>query len=513
MANKPTSMNNVRQIIKLYSKGIGKKKIASRLSISKNTVKSYLEYFSRLKTTWEDLAQLDDCDLNKLFNPDPSVHSSDRLRKLHEYFPIVDRQMRRTGMTRNKLWKEYLKLHPEGYKDTQFNYYYQLWRKRIYPSMHIEHKAGDMVYVDFAGETLSYVDTSTGEIKKAQVFVAILGASLYTYVEAVESQTLEDFIYCCENAFHFFKGVPLAIVPDNLKSAVFKANNYEPILNENFKAFAGHYGIAIIPARSRKPQDKSHVENAVKLTYQRIYTNLPEKELLPLEELNKQVLVHLDAHHEEKLTGKNCSRKDQWMEELALLQPLPEKRYEMRKIKQVTVMKHGYVYLTEDRHYYSVSYQLIGKKLMMHYSKSTVNLYLKYELVASHKRLKSPGNYSSDINHLSPQHRYVTEWNPNFFLEKARAIGPSVEYYIGKVIEGKAHPQQAYKSCMGILSFAKRISGHRLIKACERAHAYGVYNYRIIEDILKKNLDINDETPEPSPMPLHENIRGGNYYQ
>ena len=295
MANKPTSMNNVRQIIKLYSKGIGKKKIASRLSISKNTVKSYLEYFSRLKTTWEDLAQLDDCDLNKLFNPDPSVHSSDRLRKLHEYFPIVDRQMRRTGMTRNKLWKEYLKLHPEGYKDTQFNYYYQLWRKRIYPSMHIEHKAGDMVYVDFAGETLSYVDTSTGEIKKAQVFVAILGASLYTYVEAVESQTLEDFIYCCENAFHFFKGVPLAIVPDNLKSAVFKANNYEPILNENFKAFAGHYGIAIIPARSRKPQDKSHVENAVKLTYQRIYTNLPEKELLALEELNMQVLVHLDA--------------------------------------------------------------------------------------------------------------------------------------------------------------------------------------------------------------------------
>lgn len=515
MANNSISMSIVRQIIKLYSKGIGKKKIANRLGISKNTVKSYVEFFSRLNTTGEDLTKLDDFELNKLFHPNPTVLQSDRLIKLHEYFPVVDRRMRQRGMTQAKLWKdEYLVKHPDGYRYSQFNYYYQLWRRRIYPSMHIEHKAGDMVYVDFAGEMLPYVDILTGEIKKAQVFVAILGASQYTYVEAVESQTIEDFIQCCENAFFFFHGVPLAIVPDNLKSAVFKANNYEPILNENYKAFADHYGIAIVPTRSRKPQDKSLVEGAVKLTYQRIYTNLPEQEVMPLDELNKNILVHLATHNEENLTGKDRSRKDQWMEEeLPLLQPLPEKRYEMRKIKQVTVMKHGYVYLTEDRHYYSAPYQLIGKKLIMHYSKSAVNLFFKYELVGSFKRVKSPGNYSTDVNHLAPQHRFVSEWNPNFFLEKARAIGPSVEAYIGKVIENKAHPQQAYKACNGILSFAKRLGNDRLIKACERAHAYGIYNYRIIEEILKKNMDFNPEVPESVPMPSHENIRGGNYYQ
>lgn len=514
MANNPINMNNVRQIIKLYSKGLGKKKIALRLGISKNTVKSYVEYFSRLNTTWEDLSRLSDCDLNKLFHPDPSIAQSGRLRQLHEYFPIVDRKMRNTGMTQTKLWKEYLALHPDGYKDSQFNYYYKLWRRRVYPSMHIEHKAGDMAYVDFAGQTLPYVDTLTGEIKKGQVIVAILGASQYTYMEVVESQITEEFIYGCENSFYFFNGAPLALVPDNLKSAVFKANNYEPILNENFKAFAAHYGVAIVPARSRKPQDKAHVENAVKIVYQRIYTNLPEKETLPLEELNKQIRVHLDKHNEEKLTGKNCSRKDQWIEEQPLLQPLPEKRYEMRKIKLATVMKHGYVYLTEDRHYYSAPHQLIGKKLTIHYSKSEVKLYFKYELVTSHKRVKSPGNYTTDASHLAPQHRYVTEWNEDFFLEKARAISPAVQYYIGQVIKRKPHPQQGYKACNGILSFAKRTSPERLTKACERAHAFGIYNYRIIEEILTNNLDICDENPQTViPMPVHENIRGGNYYQ
>jgi gliding motility-associated-like protein len=187
MANTSISMSIVRQIIKLYSKGIGKKKIAFRLGISKNTVKSYIEYFSKLNTTWEDLIKLDDFELNKLFHPDPAIPQSDRLRKLHEYFPIVDRKMRQRGMTRAKLWKEYLAKHPDGYKDSQFNYYYQLWRKRIYPSMHIEHKAGDMVYVDFAGETLPYVDAATGEIKKAQVFVAILGASQYSFLPNIFS--------------------------------------------------------------------------------------------------------------------------------------------------------------------------------------------------------------------------------------------------------------------------------------------------------------------------------------
>lgn len=513
MANNPISMSKVRQIIKLYSKGIGKRKIAQRLCVSKNIVKCYLEYFSRLNTTVEELSKLSDFELNKLFNPRNPGKANQKLIELHEFFPIVDKQMRRRGMTIAKQWREYNIKYPNGYKETQFYGYYAKWCKRVYPSMHMEHKAGDKMFIDFAGGTLPYVDTSTGEIKKAQVFVSILGASQYTYVEALESQAIEDLITGTENAFCFFNGVPLAVVPDNLKSAVSKASNYEPILNENFRAFADHYGTTILPARSRKPQDKAHVENAVKIIYQRIYANLPEKQILSLKELNEQIIIHLNTHNKKLLTGKDCSRADQMIVEQSQLQPLPERRYEMRKIKQVTVMKNGHVFLTEDHHYYSVPYEMIGKKLRMQYSKSEVDLYLKYELVASHKRIKSPHNYSTEPSHLAPQHRYITEWNPNFFLQQARGIDPTVEYFIDQVLRRKAHPEQAYKSCQGILSFARCLGSNRLIKACERAHSYGIYNYKIIEDILRKNLDQFEDDPEPVSMPAHENIRGKNYYQ
>ncbi len=294
---------------------------------------------------------------------------------------------------------------------------------------------------------------------------------------------------------------------------MFKASNYEPIVNENFKAFADHYGLSVLPARSRKPQDKAHVENMVKISYQKIYISLPENKIMPLSELNTHIRAHLGALNDAPLTGKECSRTDQWMMELPSLHPLVEKGYEIRKIKQVTVTKFAHVYLIEDQHHYSVPYELIGKKLKMQYSRSEVSLYDHYELVATHLRSRSRGNYTTEPSHMPPQHRYVTEWSPGFFIDKARAIDPVVEQYISEVLAKKQHPEQAYKSCMGILSFAKRVGNYRLIKACKRAHEIGYYNYRIIDEILKNNLDKYDEDPEPLHMPAHENIRGGNYYQ
>lgn len=513
MANKTISMSKIRQIIKLYSQQMGKKKIGNRLGMSKNTVKLYIEQFRSLKTTKEEVFKLTDFELNKLFHPPKETSFSDRLKHLHDFFPVMQTQLRRRGMTVAKQFIKFKTQHPQSYGETSFYYYYNQWCKKVNPAMHIEHKVGDKMYVDFAGATLPYVDTDTGEIKNAQVFVAILGWSQYAYVEAMQNQTIEEFIAACENALRYFKGVPLAIVPDNLKSAVIKVSKYEPTVNENFKAFADHYGVSVLPARSRKPQDKAHVENMVKLSYQKIYTNIPEKQIVPLNELNKQIGQHLAELNDAALTGKECSRTDQWMMELPSLQALPDTGYEMRKIKQVTVTKFGHVYLTEDQHYYSVPYELIGKKLKIQYSRSEVDLYDQYELVASHKRLRSRGNYSTEPSHMPPQHRYVTEWSPAFFIEKAKAIDPVVEYYICQVLAKKQHPEQSYKSCMGILSFAKRVGNIRLIKACKRAHEIGYYNYKIIDDILKNNLDKYDEDPEPAPMPSHDNIRGGNYYQ
>jgi transposase len=513
MANKAISMSKVRQVIKLHSQGIGKKKIAVRLGISSNTVKLYLDHYYQLKVTWDELSRLTDFELNKRFHPPEEIFLNERMRQLHSFYPVMEKQLRRRGMTVLKQFSEFKRLHPEGYGETSFYRYYNEWRKKVNPTMHIEHKVGDKMYVDFAGVTLPYVDTDTGEIRKAQVFVAILGWSQYAYVEAMQSQTIEDFIAACENALRFFKGVPLAIVPDNLKSAVLKASSYEPTVNENFKAFADHYGIAILPARSRKPQDKAHVENMVKLSYQQIYTNLPENAIIPLSVLNEQIRLHLDTLNNAALTGKACSRTDQWLLELPFLHPLAETFYEMRKIRQVTVMKNGHVYLSEDQHYYSVPYELIGKKLKMQYSRSQVGLYKQYELVATHKRIRSPHNYTTDPAHMPAQHQYVTEWSPSFFLTKARDIDPIVEFFISQVLARKQHPEQAYKSCMGILSYAKRVGNTRLIRACKRAHEIGYYNYKIIEDILQKNLDRQEEDPQPEHMPAHENIRGGGYYK
>jgi transposase len=513
MANKTISMSKIRQIIKLYSQQLGKRKISERLGMSKNTVKLYIDSYHRLKMSKEELLKLSDYELNKLFHPPVELSSNERVKQLYDFFPVMSARLRKRGMTVAMQFREFKALHPEAFGETSFYYYYNLWRRKVNPTMHIEHKAGDKMYVDYAGGTLAYVDTDTGEIKQSQVFVAILGWSQYAYVEAVPSQTIEDFIAACENAIRYFKGVPLAIVPDNLKSAVQKASRYEPIINENFKAFADHYGTVVLPARSRKPQDKALVENMVKLSYQNIYAHLPDNQLLSLAELNTVIWQHLSVLNDAPLTGKACSRSEQWQLELPSLQSLPETSYEMRKIKQVTVMKNGHIYLNEDQHYYSVPYELIGKKLQLQYSRSEVDLYLKYELVASHKRVRSPHNYTTDPAHLPAQHRYVTEWSPAFFMEKAKSIDPVVEYYISQVLAKKQHPEQAYKACMGILSFAKRVGNVRLTKACKRAHEIGYYNYKIIEDILKNNLDKYDEDPQVISMPSHDNIRGGNYYQ
>lgn len=514
MANNHISMSKIRQIIKLYCTGLGKKRIALEVGVSKNTVKGYINHFTALRTSWPELSALSDGDLHKLFQVEPELIPPEKLKALFSFFPYVEKRLKQRGMTIRLLWQEYIAAHPEGYKSTAFYTHFVEWRKRITPSMHMEHKAGDKMFVDYAGEKIKVVDEYTGEIKEAEVFVCILGASQYTYVEAVESQRVEDFIGACENALHYFEGAPLAVVPDNLKSAVTKSSKYEPRLNENFERFADHYGMSVIPARAYKPKDKALVEGAVKITYNRIYTNLPN-EILPLSELNRHIFELLEKHNSNVFKGRSYSRHQQYLEmEKPVLQVLPDKLFEMRNQLVLTVMKNGHILLSIDKHYYSVPYGYIGKKVRVLYSKSFVEVFYRYELIASHKRIKSPHNYTTDPSHMATQHKYLSDWSPEYFLEQAKVISPEVEYYISQVLLKKPHPEQAYRSCQGILSFAKRVGHKRLISACQRAHAYGLYHYQIIENILQKGLDqFDEESSEQITMPEHENIRGGNYYQ
>jgi transposase len=399
---------------------------------------------------------------------------------------------------------------------SQFKHYFSQWKAQVNPTMHMEHKAGDKLYVDFAGDKLEIINEQTGELKPVEVFVAILGASQLTYVEAVMTQQKEDFIFACENALHYCGGVPAAIVPDNLKSAVSKSSKYEPTLNETFADFAEHYGTTILPARAYRPRDKALVENAVRIIYTRIYVKVKRQQYFTLQDLNLAILTALEEHNNAPLRGRNYSRRQQFDEvERNVLMPLPELRYELKKHQYATVAKNGHVGLSADKHYYSVPYRFIGKKVKLLYSRSSVEIFYNYERIALHERTKSAYRYTTEKDHMASTHRFVSEWTPERFTSWAAGIHEDVRLYVLKVLDRKQHPEQAYKSCMGILGFAKKVGNDRLIKACQRALGYGAYNYKTIQKILERELDLRDAPDETDQlqMPFHDNIRGENYYQ
>lgn len=514
MANKPISMSKIRHILSLHAQGRSKLQIAEQTGVSRNTLKKYLKEFAQSGLSFEEVNELSDRDLEDLFVKREEKPVNDRLAVLFSLFPQIDKELKRKGVTRRVLWEEYKRNYPDGFGISQFKGYLKGWQLQTNPTMRIEHKAGDKLYVDFAGEKLTIVDKQTGQVQGVEVFVAILGASQLTYVEAVMSQQKEDFIAACEGALYYYGGVPSGIVPDNLKSAVTKSSKYEPVLNETFADFARHYGTTILPARAYKPRDKALVENAVRIIYSRIYAKIRTQPYFSLEELNAAIRKGLEEHNNAPLKGRPYSRREQFEEiERSALGPLPAMRYELKKSLFITVMKNGHVSLGADKHYYSVPYRFIGKKVKLMYSRHTVEIFYNYERIALHKRTLSPYNYTTDKEHLASSHRFVSEWTPEKFLSWAGSIHEDVQLYILKVLHRKQHPEQAYKSCVGILSFARKVGHERLIKACQRALGYGLYNYKTIQQILEKGLDQQSDEEQPLQMPLHDNIRGEEYYQ
>lgn len=509
-------MIKIRQILRLQSQGLSKLQIAAQTGIARNTLKKYIKEFTSSGLSFEEINELSDKELEDLFVKPEDRPLNERLQTLFSLFPAIEKELKRKGVTRQLLWKEYKTHHPDGVGLSQFKHYFSQWKAQVNPTMHMEHKAGDKLYVDFAGDKLEIINEQTGEVKPVEVFVAILGASQLTYVEAVMTQQKEDFIFACENALHYCGGVPAAIVPDNLKSAVSKSSKYEPTLNETFADFAEHYGTSILPARAYRPRDKALVENAVRIIYTRIYVKVKRQQYLTLQDLNLAILTALEEHNNAPLRGRNYSRRQQFDEvERNTLMPLPELRYELKKHQYATVAKNGHVGLSADKHYYSVPYRFIGKKVKLLYSRSSVEIFYNYERIALHERTKSAYRYTTQKDHMASTHRFVSEWTPERFTSWAASIHEDVRLYVLKVLDRKQHPEQAYKSCMGILGFAKKVGNDRLIKACQRALGYGAYNYKTIQKILERELDLRDTPDETDQlqMPFHDNIRGENYYQ
>ena len=513
-------MSKVRNIIRLYTEGVSKQSIGDRTGLPRNSVKKYIRLFLASDKSLEELEQMGDTELEQFFMdmvPRHYVEDDPRYIAAVAFFPGMEKALKHRENTKEKQWQQYIALNPDGYRVSQFKGYYIKWLKVRNPVMHMEHKAGEKMYVDYAGQKLHIIDPESGQEVPVEVFVAILGASQLTYVEASYSQKKEDFIGSCENALHFFGGVPNAIVTDNLKSAVIKGNRYEPTLNEAFRDFVSHYTMSALPAAPYKPKYKALVEGAVKIIYRTIYGVVKERVYSSLELINKAIGEALEQHNNRLLQNRPFSRRQLFEEtERQTLRPLADHRYELKHRMIVTVMKNNYVNLTEDKHYYSVPYHFIGKKVTLLYSQSVVEVYHRYERIAIHNRSRQPYMYTTVNEHLASKHRYMSDWNPNTFIERAEEVGPETKQYIIELLNTRQHPEQTYRSCQGVLSFAARVGKERLNNACRRALQYGDYGYQTIKAILERGLDGNTDEAEPGsdqPLPPHDNIRGKNYYR
>ena len=519
MAN-TLDLMDIKQIITLHLDGFSNRKIGETLGISRNTVNTYMRLFKSCKHSCKELLKLPQLELKALF-PSYTTIKNDRYNELMEFFEKVNLARNHPGFTFLFHYDQYKQQSANPYSYTQFMEHYNRKYSKIKGSMKLEHQAGNEVFIDFAGKKLSIVDKTTGEMKPVEVFVAILPNSQYTYVEACMSQKREDLILCMANALSFYDGVPKAIVSDNLKSAVARSSKYEPEINRTFKDFARHYNCVINPTRSYSPQDKALVENAVNLTYQRIYYPLREMTFFSLEDLNKEIRKLLGHYNDLLFQRKQASRKELFQSvERGYLKPLPREPYQIRQYTRAKVQKIGYVYFSPDKTYYSVPYRYIGKSTNIHFTTSTVEIYFYHERIALHKRNPSKGTYITNKDHLSSSHRAYTEWCPEYFIKMASKHGHAVRIYTEQFLAGCEYPELVYKRIMGVIQLHKTYGSERLNNACERAIYANKPSYNMIKNILKNNLDkeiANQQQLELDldrpHIPGHQNIRGANNYK
>lgn len=516
MASTPIAMSTLKQIIRLKQQGKSLKQIVRICETSRNTVRKYVALSDQSSFTADELLNMEDQALELALLPVDSKGRDHRYEVLVAQLDHYQEELRRTGVNRWVLWSEYRQAHPNGYSYTQFCYHLSLYADLKNVSLHIEHIPGDLLYIDFTGKLLSYVEPATGEVIKVQVFAATLGFSQYSYVEAVPTQKAEDFIGALNRCLIFFQGVTKGIVPDNLKSAVIKTDRYEPELNKILEDLANHYNTTIIPARSRKPQDKSLVENLVKHTYSRIYAPLRNRIFTSLQELNQAIREQLSIHNALKFKRHDYSRVDLYLsQEKATLISLPEELFHIKKYRMRKLSKFCYIQLGEDKGYYSAPFAYIGQDLEVVYTDTMVWIYHKHKLIAQHARNAMVGRYSTVPEHLPSHYKAYLDRSPQYYIQRAEKISLNAQSVITRLFSTKKHPEQLYRSCEGILSLARDYEKADFDKACILALELNACNYTFMENVLKNGMTkvgkqkIMDFKAGRDPG----NVRGKDYYQ
>jgi len=511
MPNSRLSMRKIKDVLRLHFElNLSARQIGNSLAVSHNTVTQYLRRALAAGLVWPLPQDLSDAELENLLYPSlpPSA-----VKRPEPNWANVHMERKRRSVTLLLLWEEYKAEHPDGLQYSCFCERYSAFVGKLQPSMRQIHVAGEKGFIDYAGQTLPIQDPLTGEVREAQIFVAVLGASNYTFAEATWAQSLPDWIGSHVRAFTFFGGAPHLLVPDNLRSGVNKACRYEPDINPTYDDMATHYGSAVIPARVRKPKDKAKVEVAVQIVERWILARLRNRIFLSLQEANQAIaalVADLNTRPFKKLPG---SRREAFetLDKPALL-PLPCAPYAFAEWKQATVNIDYHV--EADGHYYSVPCGLIKKRINIRITATTVECLHKGQRVAAHPRSMHKGRHTTVMEHMPKSHREYAGWTPERILEWARKLGPNVSALTDAIMGSRKHPVQGYRSCLGVIGLGKEHGAARLDAACERALHLGALSHKSLKSILKTGLDrlpLPTHAADQTSIP-HDNVRGPEYY-
>ena len=509
MAKRELTMRKIKEILRLKKElGLSDRQVGRSLKISHSTVREYLKRAEQAGVNWPLPDEMGEEELRRKLFP-----QKDAAKNKHTQpdWQQVEKELHRPGVTRMLLWQEYIEAYPKGYGYSQFCELYRQWnKKQDKPVMRLPKKAGEEVQVDYSGQTLAVINPQTGERQKVEIFVGVLGASGLIYAEAHWSQSLPNWVQAHVRMFNFFGGVPKIVRPDNLKAGVSHPSYYDPDINPTYHEMAEHYDTVVIPARVRKPRDKALGENAVQQVERWILAVLRDRRFFSLHEINQAIRERLKWLNERQRSEHNQSRRKMFVEiEQQSLQPLPAHPFTYIEIKHVKV--HIDYHVTFKKHHYSVPYEYTRQTVLIRASEHLVEIYTSgNRRIACHRRMDHFG-YSTDKEHMPPNHRFYLEWSPERFCHWAQQIGPQTETLIAAVLETRKHPEQAYRACLGILGLAKERDSAELETACQLALEAGAYSYRAVKNLLLTQKDLlSTETQDQSA--IHEHVRGGSYY-
>jgi transposase len=524
MAGKCKEMSKIKQVLRLYQGGMSKRAIGRELGLYKGTVNKYVNLAELDPLSLDELLRLDDPILEKRLTGGNPAYSDKRFDDLQGRLPYIAEELsnkNKTHVTRYLLWEEYKQDNPNGYEYTQFCFHVNQYLDAQKPSfvMRQDRPGGEYLHIDYAGDTLSYVDVESGEEIKCQVFAAVLPASDYPFFKAVPSQKVEDFLDGLQSALQFFGGVPKILVPDNLKAAVVKSDRYQPEVNTILEDFANHYGCVTLPARAYKPKDKANAEGSICRAYRRIYAPLRHQQFFSLEDLNEAIDGLQKLFVQKRMQQIPFTREERFIAiDKPNLKELPSEPFEIRIRTELKVQSNSHVYLGRDKSYYSVPCELIGKTVKVEYTPTLVAIYHNGQKVALHARSNTYGSYITVASHMPSYYEHYVNLSPEKYIERALAVSERLAEVVVNIFTSNKSvpPETYYKSCDGLFHLQKTTAPDIFDKACEIALRFNQCKYGYIKNlVLSKCSGFKSALEDPVIFPndTHKNVRGPEYYK